>query len=274
MISSIVWRKKFMITSAVFIRYETDKNFDEFWHWLISTLWKSGAILKLGCLSFRHNFCSISCKRINRILLNYVYVLILTRSSLELLHIIIRTFVKELWPFTDFRSISWKQIDRIWPHFVCVLILTRSRLWLLSVIFPQFVRELWWWCQNFVSSQYFENKWTEFHQFFFRSISWERIDRIWPNIICAFILARSRSGFYWSLFTILWHSYGPQLFLQHEKRCCRALVRSSENSSSNKFCYFPSKTYVESTQKYRLNETTVSLRLFFQAPKTYVKITG
>ena len=27
--------KKFMITSAVFIRYETDKNFDEFWHWLI-----------------------------------------------------------------------------------------------------------------------------------------------------------------------------------------------------------------------------------------------
>ena len=35
MISSIVWRKKIMITSAVFIRYEMDKNFDEFWHWLI-----------------------------------------------------------------------------------------------------------------------------------------------------------------------------------------------------------------------------------------------
>ena len=24
-----------MITSAVFIRYETDKNFDDFWQWLI-----------------------------------------------------------------------------------------------------------------------------------------------------------------------------------------------------------------------------------------------
>ena len=38
--SSIVWRKKFVITSAVFIRYETDKNFDEFWHWLIYTSYK------------------------------------------------------------------------------------------------------------------------------------------------------------------------------------------------------------------------------------------
>ena len=27
--------KKIMITSAVFIRYETDKNFDKFWQWLI-----------------------------------------------------------------------------------------------------------------------------------------------------------------------------------------------------------------------------------------------
>ena len=35
MISSIVRRKKIMITSAVFIIYETDKNFDEFWQWLI-----------------------------------------------------------------------------------------------------------------------------------------------------------------------------------------------------------------------------------------------
>ena len=82
--------------------------------------------------------------------------------------------------------------------------------------------------QNFISVQYLENKWTEFHQilfihsywqdllweyktsffahlyksygpwftpkFHFRSISWEQMDRISPNFIYAFMLTISRLG--------------------------------------------------------------------------------
>ena len=112
--------------------------------------------------SVRHSVChsvhpsqfcfrSISWEQIDQIIPNCVYVLILTRSSLRLLHIIFRTFVLELWPLTNirffwkicFRSIYWGWIDRISPNFVCALILTISRLGLLPVIFRQFLAELW-----------------------------------------------------------------------------------------------------------------------------------
>ena len=42
-------------------------------------------------------------EQIDRILPNFVYALILTRSRVGLLHIIFLTFVIELWPLTDVR---------------------------------------------------------------------------------------------------------------------------------------------------------------------------
>ena len=49
-------------------------------------------------------FCSISSLEImDRILPDFVYVLILTRSRLGLLPVIFRKIVKELWPLIDVR---------------------------------------------------------------------------------------------------------------------------------------------------------------------------
>ena len=47
-------------------------------------------------------FRSISLERMDRISLNFVYALILTRSRLGLLPVIFRIVI-ELWPFIDFR---------------------------------------------------------------------------------------------------------------------------------------------------------------------------
>ena len=58
------------------------------------------------------NFCfrSISLEQIDKISQNFLYEFILTRSKLELLHLIFGTFVPELWPLIydriSFRSIS------------------------------------------------------------------------------------------------------------------------------------------------------------------------
>ena len=56
-------------------------------------------------------------------------------------------------------------MDRISPNFIYALILTRSMLGLLHIISHTCTRvmavDL---SQNFVSVQYLENKWTEFHQ--------------------------------------------------------------------------------------------------------------
>ena len=73
-----------------------------------SPSWKSGAILDLGCLSFRR-------------------LSVISSYHPSLFH---------------FRSISSEQIDRILPNFVYALIFTRSRLGLLPVIFHKFVTEL------------------------------------------------------------------------------------------------------------------------------------
>ena len=85
-----------------------------------------------------------------------IYAFTLTRSKKGLLHIILRTFVTEYWPFIHimwefrFRSISWKQMDRISPNFIYVFILTRSRLGFCALFFaylfqgygPWFIRIL------------------------------------------------------------------------------------------------------------------------------------
>ena len=96
--------------------------------------------------------------------------------------------------------------------------------------------------QNFISVQYLENKWTEFHQilnmhsywqdlhwdcntlffahlyqsygpwfrpkFPFPSLSWEQMDRISPNFIYAFILTKSLLG----LLHIIFFTFVPELW--------------------------------------------------------------
>ena len=119
-----------------------------------------------------------------------------------LLHIIFHVFVIDLWPLIDvsisfkfcFSSTSCEQIDKISPNFAYAFLSTRSRLGLLPVIFCTFVLDLWslinskicfllisWLgllpvifckiynrvitldlCQNFVPTQYLENKWIEY----------------------------------------------------------------------------------------------------------------
>ena len=78
----------------------------------------------------KFRFCSIYLEQIDRISQNFIYAFILTRSSLELLQVIFRTFVAELWPLIyakiSFISISIEQIDRFSPNFIYAFILTRS----------------------------------------------------------------------------------------------------------------------------------------------------
>ena len=78
---------------------------------------------------------------------NFKYVFIFTRSSLRLLHIILRIFVPELWPLI-YAKISFplnilRLIDRISQNFIYAFILIRSTLRLLHIVFLTFVRELW-----------------------------------------------------------------------------------------------------------------------------------
>ena len=127
-------------------------------------------------------------------------------------------------------SISWEQIDRIWPYFAYALILSRSRSGLLHINFCKFIMELWplvnvrisfplnilgtnwlefdhifhmhWYWQDlgwdcctsiftYLLQSYDPWLMPEFH---YSSISWEIINRIWPNFVYALILKTSRLG--------------------------------------------------------------------------------
>ena len=127
-------------------------------------------------------------------------------------------------PKFPFLSISWEHMDIISPNFICAFILTRSRLGLLHFIFHTFLPELWPLIYAKISFplNILRSKLTEFHpilymhsywqdleweccmsfspilyqsygpwfllKFGFLSISWEHMDIISPNFICAFIL--------------------------------------------------------------------------------------
>ena len=108
------------------------------------------------------------------------------------------------WFPLHFHSISWERFDGIWPNFAHALILTRSRLGLLGVKFRKFVTELWplidvrisfwwqnlvapYWCQNFVSARYLENKLMEFDQilhmhWYWQDLGWDCYTSIFTNL--------------------------------------------------------------------------------------------
>ena len=112
---------------------------------------------------------------------NFIYAFILIRSSLGLLHVIFGIFVPELWPlnyakilfpFNILRTNSQNftkfyiciHIDKI-----CVGIVTRhfshicTRVIALDLL------------QNFVYTQYLENKWTEFDQPLYNYLFWQAL---------------------------------------------------------------------------------------------------
>ena len=78
--------------------------------------------------------------------------------------------------------------------------------------------------QNFVSAQYLENKWIEFHQILYMQI----MHLYWQN-----------RG--WDCYL----SLALDCFLQHEKRCSGAIVRFSDNSSFA----FPSEDFFKISAK-------------------------
>ena len=106
----------------------------------------------------------------DRISPNFIYAFILTRSTLGLLHIIFCTFVPELWPLIYSKILFPLNILRTNGHILTKLYITiytdKIYVWIVSCHFSQIytsvmVSDL---RQNFVSVQYLENKWPEFHQ--------------------------------------------------------------------------------------------------------------
>ena len=99
---------------------------------------------------------------------NFIYAFILTRSTLELLHIIFCTFVPELWPLIyAIISFPLNILRTIWQYFkkFYICIYTRSSFGLLHIIFCSFVQELWPLIYDrMLFSSIFEDKLTEFHQ--------------------------------------------------------------------------------------------------------------
>ena len=100
----------------------------------------------------------------------FIYAFILTRSSLGLLHVIFRTFVPESWPLIYSKiwfplnilkingQILTKLYITIFTDKICVGIVSCHFLHICTSVTALDLR------QNFVSVQYLENKWTEFHQ--------------------------------------------------------------------------------------------------------------
>ena len=95
------------------------------------------------------------------------------------------THLYQLWPLIYaricFRSISCEQIDRISPKFIYAFVLIRSSLRLLLITDRVMALDL---CQNFVSTQYLESKWTEFDQTLYNHWYWQDLGSDCFSQIC------------------------------------------------------------------------------------------
>ena len=176
------------------------------------------------------------------------YAIILTRSSLGLMHVIFRTLLPELWPFIYAKILFPFNILRtngqnFTKFYICIHIakiyigiVTHHLLHICTRAMALDLRK------NIFSAHYLENKLIKFHQilymhsywqylgwdwcmsffehlyqsygplftpkFCFRSISWEQMDRISPNFIYAFKLPRSTLG----LLHIIFPTFVPELW--------------------------------------------------------------
>ena len=168
-----------------------------------------GAILDFGCPSFRpsfrHTFISAQyLEQINRISPNLICAVILTRSTLGMLHIIFCTFVPSYGPY--FRpKISfpiWVNILRTnWQNF--------TKYYTCINYWQVLCRD----CYTLVFSHLYQSYGPWFtEKFRFRSIILNIIDRISPNFIHASILTRSTLGLLHITFRIFVPELWPMIY--------------------------------------------------------------
>ena len=109
------------------------------------------------------------------------------------------------------------------------LILARSRLGLLHIVFAHLLQMLW--CPWLISE-------CRFHP-----ISWERIDRIWPNFVCALILTISRLGLLPAIFRKVVTELWPLIDVRFS-RSLEILRTNWYNFTKFYICIFIDKIYV------------------------------
>ena len=117
---------------------------------------------------------------------NFIYAFILTRSMLRLLHIIFHIFVPVLWPLI-YAKISFPfNILRTNGHnftklYICIHI-DKIYVGIVAHHFSHLCTRVMALDLHhiFVSTQYLENKWTEFHQILYICI---HIDMIYVGIV-------------------------------------------------------------------------------------------
>ena len=116
----------------------------------------------------KFRFCSIPWEIKERISPNFIYAFILTRSTLGLSHIIIRTFVPELWLWIYSKILLPLNILRtngqiLTKHYITTCIYTgKIYVGIVSCHFLQIciiVMALDW-CQNYVTTQYPKTLWS------------------------------------------------------------------------------------------------------------------
>ena len=128
----------------------------------------------------------------DRILPNFEYAFILTRSMLGFLHVIFRTFVPALWPLIYATRIlfplsilrtKWKNSPNLYMH--------------------SYWQKLCWDCYTSFFAHLHQSYGPWFMpKFCFRAISWEQINRILPYWFFASILIRSKLGLLHVIFFI------------------------------------------------------------------------
>ena len=127
----------------------------------------------------KFRFRLISWEQIDRISPNFIYAFILTRSTLGLLHIIFRTFILELCPLIYAKIWFLFNILRTnRQNFTKFLICIHFDNIYIGVVTHHFFHictramalDL---CQNFVSVQYLEKKWTEAYQILYMRSYWQ-----------------------------------------------------------------------------------------------------
>ena len=127
----------------------------------------------------KFHFYSISWEAMDRISPNFTYAFILTRSALGLLQIIFCTFVAAFWPLIYSKILFPLNILRTNKQILTKLYITiyTDKIYVrivschfshicTSVLAPDLR-------QNFVSFQYLENKWTEFHRILYMHSYWQ-----------------------------------------------------------------------------------------------------
>ena len=133
----------------------------------------------------------------NRISPNFIYAFILTRSSLELLHLIFPHLYESYGPWSSQNFVSAQYLENKLTEFHQILYM------------HSYWQDLAWDCYMSVFLHLYQSYGPWFTlKFCFRSISWDQIDRISPNFIYAFTLTKSSIG----LIHLILFTFVPELW--------------------------------------------------------------